>query len=117
MKYTDLQTQLENIKSAINNENDDTKLKQLLREKLNEIGILIYEYTSFMLTTVDSGKKKEKNQAKNPRVTNIGVVTNHNCPDPAKNPDILFDSQTRIGDFKIQNLTDLNSIVGDVMNH
>lgn len=114
-----MNARLETIKIDIRSLPDETKLKQLLREKLNEIGILIYEYTNPMLTAVKkSGKNANKDQGKGRSVTNnFGVVTNNNCPDQGKNPGILFDPQTRIGDFKIQNLTDLNSIVGDVMNH
>ena len=118
MKYTELQSQLDNIKIEIRSEKDGVKLKKLLREKLNEIGILLYEYTNPMLSKVKSEKNAHKDQGKGRSVTNnFGVVTNNNCPDQGKNPGILFDSQTRLGDLKIQNLTDLNSIVGDVMNH
>ena len=119
MKYTEIQSQLERIKNEIRNENDGVKIKKLLREKLNEIGILLYEYTSPMLTAVTHGQKANKNQGRGGKsvTNNFGVVTNNNCPDQGKNPGILFDSQTRIGDFKIQNLADLNKILGDVIQN
>lgn len=124
MKYTELQTQLERIKSEIRNENNDTKLKQLLREKLNEIGILLYEYTSPMLTAVKkSGKNAQKDQGRGGKsvTNNFGVVTNNNCPDQGKNPDIFLNSKDSLGELNFKNfdrntMAELNGILKTVMN-
>ena len=114
---------LENIKTNINSLPDDTKLKQLLREKLNEIGILIYEYTSPMLTAVKkSGKNAQNNPAKDPSVTNIGVVTNHNCPDPKTNPSLFLNPVDSVGgfhfdDFNDQTIKGLNEMIRTESNN
>ena len=124
MKYTELQTQLERIKTEIRNENNDTKLKQLLREKLNEIGILLYEYTSPMLTAVKkSGKNVQKDQGRGGKsvTNNFGVVTNNNCPDQGKNPDIFLNPTNSLGNLNFKNfdrntMAELNDMLGTVMN-
>ena len=122
MKYTELQTQLERIKSEIRNENNDTQLKQLLREKLNEIGILLYDYTKPMLSNVKSEKNAHTDQGKGRSVTNnFGVVTNNNCPDQGKNPDIFLNSKDSLGELNFKNfdrntMAELNGILKTVMN-
>ena len=122
MKYTELQKQLEIIKIEIRNENNDTQLKQLLREKLNEIGILLYDYTKPMLSNVKSEKNAHTDQGKGRSVTNnFGVVTNNNCPDQGKNPDIFLNSKDSLGELNFKNfdrntMAELNGILKTVMN-
>lgn len=120
MQYKKLQEQLELIKSQIMVETDEKKLKQLLREKLNEIGILLYEYTSPMLTAVTHGQKANKNQDKSGKsiTNNFGVVTNNNCPDQGKNPDIFLNSKDSLGNIDLRNfdnsnMAELNDILGN----
>ncbi len=119
MQYKKLQEQLELIKTQIMTERDEKKLKQLLREKLNEIGILLYEYTSPMLTAVRQGKNANQNHGKVGRGTlNIGFVTNNNCPDDLKkNSDFFLNSEQpnlrnlEINSLGMENVTDLNNMI------
>ena len=125
MKYTEIQSQLERIKIEISSEDDGVKLKKLLREKLNEIGILLYEYTNPMLSKVKSEKNAHKDQGKSRSVTNnFGVVTNNNCPSDGQKGNLdslLLGPQTdlkgvKIGPFGTQEIQALNNLISTNVN-
>lgn len=116
MQYKKLHEQLETIKTQIM-VTDEGKLKQLLREKLNEIGILLYEYTSPMLTAVRHGNNTEKNQSRSGKsTTNIGII-NNNCPDDQrKNFDFFSSSDPKLSNLEINplgidNVRELNHMI------
>ena len=82
MKYKTLQKELNNIKRDIESNEDSKNLKEFLREKLHQVGKLLFQYTNPLLTEVKSGKTEQiKQQNKGGKNTTTYVFgTNHNCP-------------------------------------
>ena len=83
MKYKTLQKELNNIKRDIESNEDSKNLKEFLREKLHQVGKLLFQYTNPLLTEVKSGKTEQiKQQNKGGKNTTTYVFgTNNYCPD------------------------------------
>lgn len=113
MRYKDLHEALNNIKRDIEGNKESKNLKEFLREKLHQVGQLLFQYTNPLLTEVKSGKTKQKNQQNKggKNTTTYVFGTNNNCPDTNdKNVNNFFGGSNRdvsgldIRDFSAEDL-------------
>jgi hypothetical protein len=122
MKYKELNNKLENIKTTIKSTRDNGNLKEFLREKLHQVGKLLFEYTSPILTeiksTETSGQKKQT-VGKNKGQTNFFSYVN-NCPeDKNNNSGTLLSNYNSLDGLVVKSLdlTDFNNVISNEMNN
>jgi hypothetical protein len=118
MKYKTLEKELNIIKKDIESNNDSKNLKEVLREQLHQVGKLLFEYTSPILTEVKSTEtsvQKKQTVGKNKRQTNFFSYVN-NCPeDKNNNSDTLLNNYNSLDGLKIKSfdVSTLNNLIGD----
>lgn len=122
MKYKELQKQLNIIKNDIQLNDDSKNLKEFLREQLHQVGKLLFEYTSPILTeiksTETSGQKKQT-VGKNKGQTNFFSYVN-NCPeDKNNNSGTLLSNYNSLDGLVVKSLdlTDFNNVISNEMNN